>query len=224
MRIAFVGDIHGNLPAREAVLVDIRDLQIADIWCHGEIGYGGPWARECAQVVRDLCRVVTHGNTDDLIAAPEEGNVIAQRDREALDDDLAVWLTELPVEHEEGVVLTHATRRSNADRLPSLDADDALWLNAYGPAPAIVVCGHNHVAFTHQVGASLRVLNTGSVGAPFDGDPRAAYVVGTFERGAWTFSHRRVEYDTDAAASALDDLRHREARRFAHAIRTGRHR
>jgi diadenosine tetraphosphatase ApaH/serine/threonine PP2A family protein phosphatase len=163
----------------------------------------------------------TRGNTDDLIAAPEEGNVIAQRDREVVGDDLAAWLAGLPVEHEEGVVLTHATRRSNADRLPSLDADDAAWLNAYGPAPAIVVCGHSHVAFTRQVGPDLRVLNTGSVGAPFDGDPRAAYLVGTIERGVWTFSQRRVEYDREPAAGAFDGLGHREARRFARAIRTG---
>ena len=221
MPIAFIGDIHGNLPALEAVLADIRDLQIADIRCHGDICYGGPWVRECAQAVRDLCRVITRGNTDDLIAAPEEGNVIAQRDREALGEELANWLADLPVEHEEGVVLAHATRRSNADRLPSLDADDAVWLNAYGPVPAVVVCGHNHVAFTRQVGRDLRVLNTGAVGAPFDGDPRASYLVGALEGDLWAFSHRRVEYDREPAARAFDDLGHREARRFARAIRTG---
>jgi hypothetical protein len=57
MRRAFIGDIHGNLPALDAVLADIRDLQVADIWCHGDICYGGPWVRECARAVRDMCRV-----------------------------------------------------------------------------------------------------------------------------------------------------------------------
>jgi predicted phosphodiesterase len=222
MRIGFIGDIHGNLPALEAVFTDLHQ-KVDAIWCHGDICYGGRWPRECAQLVRSACQVITRGNTDDLIAQPELDDPIAQRDRLELGDDLSSWLRSLPVEHAADLILTHATRRSNAARLPHLEADDNTWQRAFGPAPATIVCGHNHVAFRRDVGADLHVLNTGSVGAPFDGDPRASYLVGTVERGMWSFAHWRAEYPREQAARALDDLGHREARRFAYAIRTGRH-
>jgi hypothetical protein len=140
-----------------------------------------------------------------------------------LGDGLASWLGDLPLQHADGLILTHATRRSNAARLPRLEADDDMWRDAYGPPPATIVCGHGHMAFRRDVGAELQVLNTGSVGAPFDGDPRASYLVGSVERGVWSFQHCRVDYAREEVARAFDDLGHREARRWAHAIRTGRH-
>jgi predicted phosphodiesterase len=224
VQIGFIGDIHGNLPALEAVLADLARLHVDEIWCHGDICYGGPWPRQCAEVVRATCRNITRGNTDDLLTDPSAEDPIARSDRIEMGNELISWLAGLAVDYsKQGLTLTHATRRSNKARLPEPEANDDAWIAAYGPAPATVICGHGHVAFTKIVGVDLQVLNTGSIGGPLDGDPRASYLVGTLDRSFWSFRHNRSDYDREAAARAFEDLQHFEGTRWAHAIRTGRH-
>lgn len=238
--IAALGDIHGNLPALEAVLAAIHDVGVEEIWCHGDICYGGPWPKECAELIRSEATIVTSGNTDDLITAGQEELLstflkgeggrrileVSRRDREAIGEELCGWLRELPAEHQQGsgqdvLILTHATRRSNYAAIPALDASDDSWLEAYGPRPAHIVCGHNHRVFEKRVEADLIVVNTGSVGAPSDGDWRPALLLIEQKAGAWTFDHRRVDYDREAAAKAFDALGHREGVRFARMVRSG---
>lgn len=237
--IAAIGDIHGNLPALEAVLAAIREVGVEEIWCHGDICYAGPWPRECAELIRSEASVVTSGNTDDLITADEEelqsvfrgesGRIIlevSRGDRESIGEELCGWLKELPAEHLRGsghdaLTLTHATRRSNYETIPAVNAPDDSWLQAYGPAPGYVVCGHNHRVFEKRIGRDLVVVNTGSVGAPADGDWRAALLLIEKEERAWSFTHRRVDYDREKAAKAFDGLGHREAVRYARRVRFG---
>ena len=224
MQIAFIGDIHGNLPALESVLSVLARLHVDEIWCHGDICYGGPWPRQCAEAVRAACRTTTRGNTDDVITHPEAEDAIGRRDRLDMGTELVSWLSGLALEYSGyGLTLTHSTRRSNSARLPSVGANDDAWIAAYGPLPATVICGHSHVAFERVVSADLRVVNTGSIGGPLDGDPRASYLVGTSKRGTWSFQHGRSDYDREAVAQAFEHLRHFEGTRWAHAIRTGRH-
>jgi predicted phosphodiesterase len=224
VQIAFIGDIHGNLPALEAVLADLARLKVDEIWCHGDICYGGPWPHQCAELVRAVCSATTRGNGEDLIANAANQGEIARRDRLEIGEELVSWLSRLPTEHDaHGLTLTHATRRSNKERPPAMDAEDGVWLAAYGPSPAIVICGHGHIAFMKESGADLRVLNTGSVGGPLDGDPRASYLIGTLDHHSWSFRHGRSDYDRQTAARAFEGLRHFEGTRWAHAIRTGRH-
>lgn len=242
MRIAAFGDVHGNFPSLEAVLADITATSPDQIWCHGDISFGGPWPRQCAEAVRASATVVTMGNTEEFLGSEARPDApppwglnsdedkereivkVAQRDWNAIGPDLRAWLASLPHEHElpalDRVVLTHATRRSIMDLIPELDAADSEWLEAYGPPPAIVVCGHNHKAFVKEVDPGLTVVNTGSVGAPMDGDPRASWLLMVEDEGGWTFDHRRVNYDRESAAATFEALGPHGAR-FGRAIRTG---
>ena len=64
MRVAIVSDIHGNLPALEAVMKDLEQHQPDQIWCGGDIAWGGPWASECIDLVREAGWTTIKGNSD----------------------------------------------------------------------------------------------------------------------------------------------------------------
>jgi diadenosine tetraphosphatase ApaH/serine/threonine PP2A family protein phosphatase len=109
------------------------------------------------------------------------------------------WLRALPPElRHENLVLLHASP-GNLWRAPMDTADDAELENTYKQLKAkIVVYCHIHRPFVRKVGA-MTVCNTGSVGSPYDGDPRASYVL-IDEAQA---SIRRVEYDMEKEAGRL---------------------
>jgi diadenosine tetraphosphatase ApaH/serine/threonine PP2A family protein phosphatase len=76
---------------------------------------------------------------------------------------------------------------------------------ALGAAAGDVVCfGHTHRAF-HRVVDGVHFVNTGSVGRPKDGDPRAGYVLLDVERGRVEVQFVRVRYDIDAAVAAIHE-------------------
>ncbi len=84
---------------------------------------------------------------------------------------------------------------------------------------AAVVYGHIHVAYVREVGDQL-LVNTGSVGLPFDGDPRASYVQLQPKQGRWTASLRRVSYNVGAAVRAARASDNPEGERWARRLET----
>src|ERR687896_1474693 len=73
LRIAVVSDIHGNLPALEAVQEDLEEVAPDQVWCGGDLGWGGPWASECIARVRDAGWTAIRGNTDIWITGDPQG-------------------------------------------------------------------------------------------------------------------------------------------------------
>jgi putative phosphoesterase len=218
MRIAVVSDIHGNLTAFEAVLADIRQCS-PDLVLHGgDLADGGSSPIEIVDRIRGLGWLGVMGNTDEMLVQPDSledfasqssappdlwtaVRQIALATRYTLGDERLAWLRELPrVKTQEGFALVHATPES-CWRAPAPEATDEELETIYGSLGQLVVAfGHTHRPFIRSVVGNPRLLiNTGSVGLSYDGDPRASYLI--LEEG--TPSIRRVEYNIEKELKAL---------------------
>lgn len=205
--LALLYDVHGNLPALEAVLDDLGD---ADRYLlGGDYATSGPWPRETVERLKELDNATwIRGNVDRWLAdrddAPAPVGDIAARTAELLGDDLVTELTGLPETAEIGDTLfCHASPRSD---MQSFGAEpgplDTELLE--GVTAKRVVFGHTHVQFQRTDSAGIELLNPGSVGMPWDGDHRAAYAVIDGDR----VECRRVEYDWEASVAAVRERVH----------------
>lgn len=216
MRLAILSDVHANLTALEAVIRDLRETS-PDLVLHGgDLSDGGACPAEVVDRVRDLGWPGVLGNTDEMLFSPEslrefkKGSTappalwdaveeMAAFTRDRLGDERLAWLRRLPMKQTpDGVALVHA-RPETPWRAPGPDASDAELEAAYEPlGAAVVVYAHIHHPFVRQLPTRI-VANAGSVGLPYDGDPRASYLL--VDSGQP--SVRRVAYDLDAECRLL---------------------
>ncbi|MDQ3645949.1 MAG: metallophosphatase family protein [Actinomycetota bacterium] len=228
MRIAIVSDIHGNLPALEAVAGDVERQSPDEIWCGGDLGWAGPWASECIAFVRDAGWTTVRGNTDvwitgDPQTVTDEDERAAHREYAAMHDiseDDAGWLLALPLGHSGpgSILLVHGTPESPFDA-PMPDAPGADFA-PYAGAAAVVVYGHIHRAFVRRLADATIVCNAGSVGLPMDG-PTASYLLLEMDGADRTFIHRRVTFDRDAALAGGRALGNAVGDRFVEKLQEG---
>jgi diadenosine tetraphosphatase ApaH/serine/threonine PP2A family protein phosphatase len=209
--LACVFDVHGNLPALEAILEDVRGCGAERFILGGDYSAFGAWPAECAAVVAELdAEVRLRGNWERWVHDPPpevrddaETRHAAEAVRAALGDAQVDELGALPAELRFGRTLVcHASPGSDmAGFSPEPSPQDAELLEGVD-APRLIV-GHTHRQFRRVTGAGTELINPGSVGMPLDGDRRAA----------WALMHpsgfvelRRVAYDVGAA---IDGLRSR---------------
>lgn len=218
MRIAVLSDIHGNLTAFEAVQADIRQSS-PDLVLHGgDLADGGSSPIEIIDRVRDLGWQGVMGNTDEMLVEPDSLEEfasqssappalwaairqIASATRSALGDERLAWLRKLPlVKTQEGIAVVHATPES-CWRTPGATATDAELEVIYGSlGQPVVAFGHTHYPSIRSIaGLPKFLINIGSVGLPYDGDPRASYLL---LEGS-TPSIRRIEYNIEKELKAL---------------------
>jgi putative phosphoesterase len=235
MRVAIVSDIHGNLTAFDAVLADIESRAPDLVLQGGDLALMGAQPAQVIDRVRELGWPGVVGNTDEALWRPQEQqhqeelapklgpllSLIFQRYVPAtlamLGDERLAWLRELPLEYRlEDLAVVHAAP-GNLWRAPTPEADDAELFATYGSlGAATTVYGHIHRPYTRTVG-QLAVANSGSVGMPWDGDPRASYLL--LENGA---AHLvRVEYDLEQEASLLLNSGYPDAPRLVEMRRRG---
>ncbi len=201
-------DVHGNLPALEAVLADARSAGV-DRWVlGGDYALFGGWPQETVQRLRELSPAVwIRGNgerwTADPSAAPDNEVVpgAVEAAREALGADLVEDLASLPFSCAlEQMFVCHGSPLSDVRSFGTEPTDEEAELLAGTEAPRILF-GHTHVPFARRSSvALLELVNPGSVGMPFDGDTRAAYAI-AHDDGS--IEHRRVAYDHGAAVERL---------------------
>jgi diadenosine tetraphosphatase ApaH/serine/threonine PP2A family protein phosphatase len=203
--LALVYDVHGNLPALEAVIADAEAAGAEGWILGGDYALFGGWPAETVERLRALERATwIRGNgerwTADPDAAPDNpvvpGAIAAARAAlgEQTVGDLASLPFSLPVE---GALVCHGSPLSDIESfLPEPgDGDERLLDGADAPR---VIFGHTHLPFARTGPRGIELVNPGSVGMPFDGDPRAAYaLLGDDGR----IEHRRVEYDHAASAA-----------------------
>ncbi|HEV2075970.1 MAG TPA: metallophosphoesterase family protein [Thermoleophilaceae bacterium] len=225
-RVAVVSDVHGNLPALEAVIADIDASGADATWCLGDlVGYGAQ-PDECVARAREACRLCLVGNHDlvvlgrlDVSTFSAHAAEAALWTRERIGTEAADFLGGLePADASGPVGLYHGSPRDPVwEYLLSNDAAEASMELMDSRVGAI---GHSHVALAFRRGQNGRaagevapggttadlsegdwILNPGAVGQPRDGDPRAAWLMLDLER--WTATWHRVDYPIDDAADAI---------------------
>jgi putative phosphoesterase len=235
VRIAIVSDVHGNLTALDAVVADI-ERRAPDLVVHGgDLALMGAQPAEVIDRVRELGWPGVVGNTDELLWRPQEqarqqelaprlGALLrlifeeyAPATFDRLGEDRVAWLRELPAEQRvENVVVVHAAP-GDLWRAPMPDAADDELAAVYEPLrAATAVYGHIHRPYSRSLTA-LTVANSGSVGMPWDGDPRACYLL--LEDGHPQLV--RVEYDVAREAALLLESGYPDSGRLAEMRRRG---
>jgi diadenosine tetraphosphatase ApaH/serine/threonine PP2A family protein phosphatase len=200
-------DIHGNLPALEAVLEDVSRQGEERFLLGGDYALFGAWPVETVNLLRELDAIWIRGNGERWTAnpddAPEPVNAAVIRCAEMLGEELVGDLGALPETYSEGEVLfCHGSPRSDVRSfLPEPADDEAELLD--GVKHRRLVFGHTHLAFARQAADGIELINPGSVGMPFDGDSRAAWAR---LRADGTIEHLRVAYDYAASADAVREV------------------
>jgi len=192
MRVAAIYDIHGNLPALEAVLRDVRQAGVDRIVVGGDV-VPGPMVRETlaclldldipAQFIQGNCEVAVLAELagTDPGAMPEQAReAVRWSARQLRPEDqqlLAGWPKTLRVEIPGlgAVLFCHATPRNENECFTRLTPEDRLLPVFEGLDVPLVVCGHTHMQFDRTIG-NTRVVNAGSVGMPF-GEPGAYWLL-----------------------------------------------
>jgi putative phosphoesterase len=220
--VAAISDIHGNLPALEAVLREVDAAAPDIVLVCGDVA-SGPMPAEAIDVLRRLehARFV-RGNADRGILdefdgkdatpmpGPFAGWCAKQIDR-AQRDFLASFETTVTVDGVDGlgrVLFCHASPRNDTDIFTAETPAERMRTLLAGVEADVVVCGHTHMQFDRTV-AAVRIVNAGSVGMPY-GEPGAYWVM--LGPGV---EMRRTRYDRAAAAARMRAKGSGDAEKFA---------
>lgn len=239
MRIALFSDIHSNYHALEAVLADIALRGVDRMICLGDVTLKGPLPKECVDRVRDLGCPVVLGNTDgcyhpdfhpERFPAQNESQTAVHADfarhLAALTQADQEWLRGFPLHLTETwdgvrVELFHASPLHNYVLLMPWASNEQLASLRTSGETRLSAFGHCHRAFVRIVNGCT-VINAGSVGLPFDGDPRPSYALVEVDQGHVTGATvLRVPYDAEAAIRSARGLGMAGWELFAHTARTG---
>jgi len=207
--LAALYDIHGNLPALNAVLAEVRSLGVETVVVGGDI-VAGPMPVETLEVLRDRRGVMAiRGNADRelLDGSPAPRDERAERawawTAERLSSRHRAWLAGLPASLtiETGrlgpVLFCHGSPRSDEEIITRISPDDRVSAMLSEVAEAVVVCGHTHVQFDRTIDGR-RVINAGSVGLPYQDRPGAYWALLSDD-----VELRRTLYDLDGAAELI---------------------
>lgn len=221
MQVAILSDIHGNAKALKAVLNDLAEKNVKKLYIIGDLCYRGPEPKNALETVRSTPAKVLKGNADEWIVrgvkkgeVPDKALAIMNQEREwtverLTQDDIA-YLENLPTSFHENLTkeitmhLFHATPDSLFEIVSKEASDEELEHSLMTQVDAdFYIYGHIHTPFVRKIGDKT-VINTGSVGLPFDGDNRASYALLTIKDGKAEAAIERVEYDINRVAASYD--------------------
>src|SRR5215470_17905546 len=235
MRIALFSDIHGNLPALETVLSDIRRHHVDAVYCLGDLVGYAPFPNEVVERIRHDAVPTIMGNYDDGVGFDRDECGCAYREPAAqrlgdqsflwtkahVTDDNKAFLRSLHAQirlQADGkrVLLVHGSPRKINEYLFEDRPISSFQRLAQSSEADIIVFGHTHKPFAKLV-SDVLFVNVGSVGKPKDGDWRACYAV-LDPAAAPPVQFIRLEYDIKTVTTAIrqsglpndfaDDLEH----------------
>lgn len=203
MRVAAISDVHGNLPALEAVLADVEREAVDEIVVVGD-SVSGPWPAEVFDLLDAVGARIVRGNADRAEEVASFSGELAEWNASRLGASrLAAVLSwpltlELRVDGLGDVLVCHSTPTSDTPIYTRITPDDELHTVLGSVEANVVVCGHTHMQYDRTLAGGLRLVNPGSVGMPYEG-ARGAY---------WALlgpdvEFRRSEYDVEACVAAI---------------------
>lgn len=224
MRLAFLADIHGNLPALEAVIRDLQDLAPDQVFLAGDLVNRCPWNNEVMELLADTGWPGVVGNHDLVVGRIHTPNNVPpftdqQRFR-------SLWWTAatLHQRHLQALRRLPAARRIDVRPFPPIrlfhGSPENMFLGLYaemdeatiatllkGVAEPVVVCAHTHRSMARRTGG-WTIFNGGSIGLPYNGVPEAQYLIldAVVERGIhrWAPTFRSVAYERSVLRPAFE--------------------
>ncbi len=222
MKIAVLSDIHGNVPALEAVLEDIERWQPDEVIVNGDLVNRGPLSLDALRLLQQ--RVPSSrmlmGNHERFVLSSVDNPSTPDQPTYELDlmagwsarqlgdevESLRRFPTHIDLTDLEGgssLHITHGSRLGDREGIhPETEGDELA--RKLGEPRALFVSSHTHRAFIRDFNGAL-VTNTGSVGQPMDRDTRASYARLTFRRGQWNAEIQRVPYHRERAEQDFRD-------------------
>jgi len=222
-RVTIFGDIHGNLPALEAVLADIDARGLSPLYCLGDLVGYGTFPNEVIKIIRERNIPTLMGNYDQGVGnssddcgcaytskvAEELGKRSIAWSNQNTTDENKLYLRQLTdqIPLELGglrIRLVHGSPRKINEYLFQNRPDASLERLLDMAQADVLVCGHTHIPYHRILPSGRQVVNAGSVGKPKDGNPAACYVVLEANNRDLAVTFRRVPYDIERAAQAIE--------------------
>lgn len=244
MRIAAFSDVHGNLPALQAVLAQLSASGPFDhIVGVGDYCLGGIYPAEVMALLTERGYPLLRGNTEEwIVNAATNGAVPPQEVPESMSNrsahaaldgwaasrlgsDGVAAIQGLPLRWDitgasgQKLTLVHSTPWSTHPVNRQNASDEALTEVLERAEADVVLYAHVHYAHIRQLPGGV-VACIGAVGAPYDGDQRACCMVAEDTGDGWTLQHVRVAYDVDAYVAELEQTDMPQKENFAQALRT----
>lgn len=213
-KVAFISDIHANIEALEAVLIDIRSKSVDEIYCLGDLVGYGPNPNEVIELIRSEGITTVMGNYDDAVGFEKDSCGCAYnpgRETEVGDESLSWTIKVTTKENKEflkslpkrlsikiegvGILLVHGSPLNYLLEYvkPSTSAE-RLKILIKETQEEIIVNGHTHLMMAKHIGGKT-ILNPGSVGRTKDGIPGATYLILTIDSGVFWYEFVHVKYD-----------------------------
>ena len=213
-RLAVLSDIHGNLPALEAVISDLKDFNVDHVIVPGDVIGFGPFSRQTAETVIKNGWSVIRGNNEYFLIdyktprAPTEWNDPVQfaptawldkQFNQKLKTLIASWPDTLNLRFRDAppIQVFHGTPDSPWDSIYWTLTDEEIEKLLFNIEADYVICGHTHLPMDRQSGR-WRIFNPGSVGVPIDGIFSASYMILEGNEQGWMATFRRIPFDYDA--------------------------
>jgi predicted phosphodiesterase len=224
-RIAALSDVHGNAAALEAVLADVAREKPDVLMVAGDLVLNGPEPALVIDVLRGLAddgALVIGGNTDIAVAdfdyaaafpwmtdgVPDAIVDAAEWAHDAIGEERLDWLRRLPAERrwraddDTLVMVCHASPGSQTAGFDQ-GLDPSVTIERVARTDArVIVCGHTHQPEVRDLGWKV-IVNDGSAGYVFDGDPTASWALIDIADGEVSAQIRRTTFDTLAVANAI---------------------
>jgi putative phosphoesterase len=225
-RIAIISDIHGNLPALEAVLADLDAEGIEQIVCLGDVALFGPQPHEVIARLKDLDCPVVMGNTDAWALDPRPHEMRDENTQRVFDvefwgtrqlspadlDHVSTFqpIVEISLGEDTNLLCFHGSPRSNTDVIVSTTREDDLERMLSGFHATVMAGGHTHTQMLRRFG-EVMLINPGSAGLPYDRvqltghvrhPPWAEYTVVGRQDGRLQVESRRTPFDVPALIQA----------------------
>lgn len=212
--LAILSDIHGNLPALEAVMEDMKTFDVDQVVVAGDVVNFGPFSRQTAEIVIEQNWPVIRGNNEYFLVdyktprAPAEWNDplqfapiawLSRQFDQKLKRKIACWPDSLNLRFEDAppIQVFHGTPNDPWDSIYWTLTDEEIEKLLSTVEAEFVICGHTHLPLDRQSGR-WHIFNPGSVGVPLDGVFSASYMILEGNEAGWRPTFRRVPFDYEA--------------------------